>query len=107
MNNSSLGRVQTSNFSLPNLACQRKICRCELKHVTKFHRQISMAKMSETSKICSCKPRSLPNISDKVSLYRSGKCSKVFTGLLAFIKDVGCGKYLLPFARPAKKTKIH
>ena len=27
--------VFTSNFSLPNLARQIKICRCELKHVTK------------------------------------------------------------------------
>ena len=44
-----LGRVQTSNFSLPNLARQRKMCRCELKHVTKSHCQIFMAKISELS----------------------------------------------------------
>ena len=42
-----IGRVQTRNFSLQNLARQRTICRCELKHVTKSHWQITMAKMSE------------------------------------------------------------
>ena len=30
-----LGRIQTSSFYLPNLACHRKICQRELKHVTK------------------------------------------------------------------------
>ena len=30
-----------SNFSFPNLAYQRKICLCELKHVTKSKWQIS------------------------------------------------------------------
>ena len=49
----------------------------------------------------------LPNIFDKGSQYRRGKCDKVFTGLLAFIKDVGCDKHALPFAMPAKQTKIH
>ena len=82
-------RVQTSTFSFPNLARQRKVCRCELKHVTKSHWQISMTKMSELGYICSCKPRPLPNIFDKVSRYRRGKCDTVFIGLLALIKDVG------------------
>ena len=68
-----LGRVQTSNFSLPNLPRQRKICRCDLKYVTKSHWQISMAKKSEFSQICSCKARSLSNIFDKGSRYRRGK----------------------------------
>ena len=36
-------------FSLPNLARQRKICRCELKHVIKSHWQISTTKMSALS----------------------------------------------------------
>ena len=66
-----------------------------------------MATMSELGQICSCKPRSLPNIFDKVSRYRRGKRDKVFTGLLAFIKDVGCEKRPLPFVRSAKQTKIH
>ena len=50
---------------------------------------------------------SLPNIVNNVSLYRRGKCDKVFTGLLALFKNVGCDKHLLPFARLAKQTKIH
>ena len=41
----ALGCVRTSNFSLPNLACQRKICLCELKHVTKSKWQISTLKV--------------------------------------------------------------
>ena len=45
--NRSVGRVRTSNFSLANLARQRKICRCEMKHVAKSHWQIYLAKMSE------------------------------------------------------------
>ena len=45
--NRSVGRGRTSIFSLANLASQRKICRCELKHVAKSHWQICMAKISE------------------------------------------------------------
>ena len=48
-NTHELGRVQTSDFSLPNLARQRKICWHKLRHVTKSHWQISTAKMSELS----------------------------------------------------------
>ena len=44
-----LGRVKTSNFSLPNLAPQRMICRFELNHVTKSHWQKSMGKMIKLS----------------------------------------------------------
>ena len=55
----------------------------------------------------SVKPRSVPSKFNKGSRYRRGKCDKVFTGLLAFIKDVGCDKHPLSFVRPAKQTKIH
>ena len=96
-----------SNVSLPNLARQREICRCELKHVTKSHWQISMAKISALSDTCSCEPLSLPNTFDKVSRFRRGNYGKVVSGLLAFIKDTGCDKYPLPFARHAKQTKRH
>ena len=87
-----------SNFSLPNSARQRKISRCELKHVAKSHWQISMTKISELG-FCSCKPRSLPNTFDKVSKYQRGKGDKVFTDLLTFIKDVGCDKHHMPLTK--------
>ena len=56
---SDLGRVRTSNFSLQSLARQRNICWCEFKHVTKSHWQISKAKMKAVL--------DLANTLDKVS----------------------------------------
>ena len=49
----------------------------------------------------------MPNTFDKVSQYRRGKRDKFFTVLQPFIKDAGCEKHPLPFARPAKETKRH
>ena len=54
-----------------------------------------------------CQPRSLPNIFVKDSRYRRVKCYEVLTGLLAFVKDVGCHKHPLSFARPAKQRYIN
>ena len=65
-----------------------------------------MAKMSHTVRFARVNLDLCRIYMTKVHVIGVGNVT-VFTGLLAFIKEVGCDKHPLPFARPAKQTKIH
>ena len=79
-----LNYIPTSNDSLAQLVCYRKMCWCKLKYMAKFHWQIYRAMLSELSKMCSCKWRTLTKWFDKLARCRRGKCDKLFVGWLAF-----------------------